>query len=40
MEIVRGVENYLNGKTDQTMRANALVRLGQNIYSLLKQDNS
>jgi hypothetical protein len=40
MEIVKGVENYLNGKTDQTMRANALVRLGQNIHSLFKQDKS
>jgi hypothetical protein len=40
MEIVRGVEKYLNGKTDKTMRANAIVRLGQNIHSLFKEDKS
>jgi hypothetical protein len=40
MEIVKGVEKYLNGKTDNTMRANAIVRLGQNIHSLFKEDKS
>jgi hypothetical protein len=39
-QIVRGVEKYLNGKTDDTMRASALVRLGQNIQSLFKRDKS
>jgi hypothetical protein len=40
MDIVNGVERYLNGKTDKTMRANAIVRLGQNIHALFKQDKS
>jgi hypothetical protein len=39
-EIVKAVEQYLNGKTDQTMRASALARLGQNIHSLFKRDKS
>jgi hypothetical protein len=39
-EIVRGVERYLNGQSDETMRANLLVRAGQNIYSLFKRDKS
>jgi hypothetical protein len=30
----------LSGKTDETMRLNALVRLGQNIHSLFKRDKS
>ena len=38
--IVKGVERYLNGKSDQTMRASGLVRLGQNIHSLFKRDKS
>jgi hypothetical protein len=40
MEIVKGVEKYLNGETNETMRANAIVRLGQNIHSLFKRDKS
>jgi hypothetical protein len=39
-EIVKGVENYLKGKTDHTMRANLLIRAGQNIHSLFKRDKS
>jgi HAD domain in Swiss Army Knife RNA repair proteins len=39
-EIARGVQRYLNGQTDQTMRASALVRMGQNIHSLFKRDKS
>lgn len=39
-EIVKGVEKYLSGKTDRTMRANLLVRAGQNIHSLFKRDKS
>jgi HAD domain in Swiss Army Knife RNA repair proteins len=38
--IVKGVERYLNGQTDETMRANAIVRLGQNIHSLFKRSKS
>jgi hypothetical protein len=39
-EIAKGVEDYLSGKTDETMRANAVVRLGQNIHALFKRDKS
>jgi hypothetical protein len=39
-EIVKAVEKFLSGKTDQTMRASAIVRLGQNIHSLFKRDKS
>jgi hypothetical protein len=39
-DIAQGAERYLNGKTDETMRANAVVRLGQNIHSLFKRDKS
>ena len=39
-KIVKGVEKYLNGQTDQTMRVNAVVRLGQNIHSLFKREKS
>ena len=39
-EIANGVEDYLSGKTDETMRANAVVRLGQNIHALFKRDKS
>jgi HAD domain in Swiss Army Knife RNA repair proteins len=39
-ELVRGVEKYLSGKTETTMRANAVVRLGQNIHSLFKRDKN
>ena len=38
--IAKGVEDYLNGQTDETMRANAMVRLGQNIHSLFKRSKS
>jgi len=40
MDIVRGLEKYLNGETDQDMRANAVVRLGQNIHGLFKRNKS
>jgi hypothetical protein len=39
-EIAKGVQRYLNGRTDQTMRAGALVRIGQNIHSLFKRNKS
>ena len=39
-EIAKGVEKYLSGKTDRTMRASAVVRLGQNIHSFFKRDKS
>jgi hypothetical protein len=40
MDIVKAAEKYLNGQTDQDMRANAMVRLGQNIHSLFKREKS
>jgi len=40
MEMVRGVERYLAGKTEKTMRANVIERVGQNIHSLFKRDKS
>ncbi|HYW62913.1 MAG TPA: HAD domain-containing protein [Bradyrhizobium sp.] len=40
MEIVNAAEKYLTGKTDEDMRATALVRLGQNIHSLFKREKS
>jgi hypothetical protein len=39
-EIVKGVQKYLSGRTDHTMRASLLVRAGQNIHSLFKRDKS
>ncbi|HEU0082413.1 MAG TPA: HAD domain-containing protein [Bradyrhizobium sp.] len=40
MEIVRAAEKYLNGDTEQDMRASAVVRLGQNIHALFKRNKS
>jgi hypothetical protein len=40
MDIVKGATAYLNGKTDRTMRASAVVRLGQNIQALFERDKS
>jgi hypothetical protein len=39
-EIVKGVDRYLQGATDETMRASLLIRAGQNIHSLFKRDKS
>ena len=39
-KIVKSVEKYLSGKTNETMRANAVVRLGQNMHALFKRDKS
>jgi hypothetical protein len=39
-QIVKGVEKYLNGETGETMRANAVTRIGQNIRSLFKRNKS
>jgi hypothetical protein len=39
-QIVEGVAAYLNGRTDQTIRANRFIRLCQNVHSLLKRDKS
>jgi hypothetical protein len=40
MEIVKAAAKYLNGESDATMRASAVVRLGQNIHSLFKRNKS
>ena len=39
-DIVKGVERYLSGKSEATMRASLLVRAGQNIHSLFKRDKN
>jgi hypothetical protein len=39
-DIVKSVERYLNGESDETMRASLLVRAGQNIHSFFKRDKS
>jgi hypothetical protein len=39
-EITKAVERYLSGKTDRTIRANPVMRLGQNIHSLFKRQKS
>jgi hypothetical protein len=40
MDIVDGVARYLSGESDQTMRASAIKRFGQNIEALFKRDKS
>jgi hypothetical protein len=37
MDIVRGVEKYLNGGSNETMRANVIKRIGQNIQGVFKR---
>ena len=39
-EIVKGVERYLNGETDETIRDNAVSRIGQNIRALFERNKS
>jgi HAD domain in Swiss Army Knife RNA repair proteins len=39
-EISKGVEKHLNGDTDETIRDNAVIRMGQNIRSLFKRNKS
>lgn len=39
-KIADGVVRYLNGETNQVMRANALVRLRKRIQSVFKRDKS
>jgi Swiss Army Knife RNA repair-like protein len=39
-EIVRGVERYLSGKSNETMRRNAIERLVQNVEALFKRDKN
>jgi hypothetical protein len=39
-EIAQGVEKYLSGKTNETIRASAIVRLGENIAAQFRRDKS
>jgi hypothetical protein len=39
-KIVKGVEKYLNGETDRTIRDEAVTRIGQNILGLFKRNKS
>jgi hypothetical protein len=39
-EITKGVERYLNGQTEETIRDNPVIRIGQNIRSLFKRNKS
>jgi len=39
-EIAQGVAEFLAGRSDKQMRANAIVRLGQNIHALFGRDKS
>jgi hypothetical protein len=38
--VCRGVERYLAGRTDETMRAGVIKRLGENIEGFFKRDKS
>jgi hypothetical protein len=38
--ISKGVERYLNGQTEETIRDNPVIRIGQNIRSLFKRNKS
>lgn len=39
-EISRAVERYLSGQTEETIRRNPVIRIGQNIRSLFKRNKS
>jgi hypothetical protein len=39
-QLSKGVERYLKGDTDETMRASLVVRLEQNVHSLFKRSKS
>ena len=36
-KMVKGVADYLDGKTDKNMRCNTVARIFQNIHAVLKQ---
>jgi hypothetical protein len=40
LEISKGIEEFLAGRSDTDMRANAITRLGQNIHALFQRDKS
>jgi hypothetical protein len=39
-KIAKAVERYLKGQTEETMRTNAIKRLGENVVGLLHRDKS
>ena len=39
-EIAKGIEDFLAGRSDKDMRANAITRLGQNIHALFGREKS
>jgi hypothetical protein len=39
-DIAKGIEDFLAGRSDKDMRANAITRLGQNIHALFGRDKS
>ena len=39
-DIAKGIEDFLSGRSDKDMRANAITRLGQNIHALFGRDKS
>jgi hypothetical protein len=39
-EISKGVERYLKGETEETIRDNPVIRIGQNIRSLFERNKS
>ena len=39
-DIAKGIEEFLAGKSDKDMRANAITRFGQNIHALFKREKS
>jgi len=39
-DIAKGIEDFLAGRSDKDMRANAITRLGQNIHALFSRDKS
>jgi hypothetical protein len=39
-DIAKGIEEFLAGRSDKDMRANAITRLGQNIHALFGRDKN
>ena len=39
-DIAKGIEEFLAGRSDKDMRADAITRLGQNIHALFGRDKS
>jgi hypothetical protein len=39
-EVAKAVERYLKGQTEETLRTNAIKRLGENVLGLLHRDKS